>query len=81
MTDTAKKLDNLVDELVIKHLKNLKDGYNNRLDQLMQMHDQMEAQIKGAEDNMGLLLQEVEMVKQNLAEVNELIGPEEAEEE
>ena len=68
------------DEQIKKHLKNLKDGYHNRLVQLLQMQEQMEEQIKGATDNMELLLQEVELVKQNLSEVDELIGPEDEEE-
>tara|TARA_Y100000114_G_C11725838_1_gene310925 strand:+ start:946 stop:1185 length:240 start_codon:yes stop_codon:yes gene_type:complete len=79
MTETAKKLDNLVDELIVKHLKNLKDGYQNRLTQLLQMKEQMEEQIKGATDNMELLMQEVNLVEQNLVEVEKLIGAEEEE--
>lgn len=67
-------------EQIKKHLKNLKDGYHNRLVQLLQMQEQMEEQIKGATDNMELLLQEVELVRQNLSEVDELIGPEDEEE-
>lgn len=67
-------------ELVAKHMKNLRDGYKNRLAQLMQMHDQMEAQIQSATENMELLLQEVDLVKQNLADVDQIIGPEEEEE-
>lgn len=79
MTETAKKLDNLVDELIVKHLKNLKDGYQNRLTQLLQMKEQMEEQIKGATDNMELLMQEVNLVEQNLVEVEKLIGADEEE--
>lgn len=79
MTETAKKLANLVDELIVKHLKNLKDGYQNRLTQLLQMKEQMEEQIKGATDNMELLMQEVNLVEQNLVEVEKLIGAEEEE--
>ena len=79
MTETAKKLDNLVDELIVKHLKNLKDGYQNRLTQLLQMTEQMEEQIKGATDNMELLMQEVNLVEQNLVEVEKLIGADEEE--
>ena len=79
MTETAKKLDNLVDELIVKHLKNLKDGYQNRLTQLLQMKAQMEEQIKGATDNMELLMQEVNLVEQNLVEVEKLIGADEEE--
>ncbi len=63
-----------LDETVVKHMKNLRDGYQNRLDQLMQMKEQMDAQIQGAQDNMNILMQEVDLVKQNLVEVNELIG-------
>lgn len=40
----------------------------------MQMKEQMDAQIQGAQDNMEMLMQEVDLVKQNLVEVNELIG-------
>ena len=69
-----------LDEMVKKHMKNLRDGYNNRLIQLTQMQEQMEEQIKAATDNMELLLQEVELVKQNLADVDHIIGPEEEEE-
>ena len=69
-----------LDELVTKHMKNLRDGYNNRLAQLLQMKEQMEEQIKGATDNMELLLQEVDLVKQNLADVDHIIGAEEEEE-
>ena len=69
-----------LDEMVKKHLKYLRDGYNNRLIQLTQMQEQMEEQIKAATDNMELLLQEVELVKQNLADVDHIIGPEEEEE-
>ena len=69
-----------LDEMVKKHMKNLRDGYNNRLIQLTQMKEQMEEQIKAATDNMELLLQEVELVKQNLADVDHIIGPEEEEE-
>ena len=79
MTETAKKLANLVDELIVKHLKNLKDGYQNRLTQLLQMKEQMEEQIKGATDNMELLMQEVNLVEHNLVEVEKLIGAEEEE--
>ena len=68
------------DELVTKHMKNLRDGYNNRLIQLLQMQEQMEEQIKSATDNMELLLQEVELVKQNLADVDHIIGPKKEEE-
>ena len=74
-----KKMTEL-DEMVKKHMKNLRDGYNNRLIQLTQMQEQMEEQIKAATDNMELLLQEVELVKQNLADVDHIIGPEEEEE-
>ncbi len=69
-----------LNELVTKHMKNLRDGYNNRLAQLLQMKEQMEEQIKGATDNMELLLQEVDLVKQNLADVDHIIGAEEEEE-
>ena len=69
-----------LDEMVQKHMKNLRDGYNNRLIQLTQMQEQMEEHIKAATDNMELLLQEVELVKQNLADVDHIIGPEEEEE-
>lgn len=69
-----------LNELVTKHMKNLRDGYNNRLAQLLQMKEQMEEQIKGATDNMELLLQEVDLVKQNLADVDQIIGAEEEEE-
>ena len=69
-----------LNELVTKHMKNLRDGYNNRLTQLLQMKEQMEEQIKGATDNMELLLQEVDLVKQNLADVDHIIGAEEEEE-
>ena len=79
MTETAKKLDNLFDELIVKNLKNLKDGYQNRITQLLQMKEQMEEQIKGATDNMELLMQEVNLVEQNLVEVEKLIGAEEEE--
>ena len=44
------------------------------------MQEQMEEQIKSATDNMELLLQEVELVKQNLADVDHIIGPEKEEE-
>ena len=80
MTDIVKKLDNFVDELIVKHMKNLRDGYQNRLDQLLQMKEQMEAQIQGASDNLELLLQEVDLVKQNLEDVAIIIGPEDEEE-
>ena len=80
MTDVVKKLDNFVDELIVKHMKNLRDGYQNRLDQLLQMKEQMEAQIQGASDNLELLLQEVDLVKQNLEDVVIIIGPEDEEE-
>ena len=63
-----------LDETIVKHMKNLRDGYQNRLDQLMQMKEQMDAQIQGAQDNMEMLMQEVDLVKQNLVEVKELIG-------
>ncbi len=69
-----------LNELVTKHMKNLRDGYNNRLAQLLQMKEQMEEQIKSATDNMELLLQEVDLVKQNLADVDHIIGAEEEEE-
>ena len=69
-----------LDEMVKKHMKNLRDGYNNRLIQLTQMQEQMEEQIKAATDNMELLMQEVKLVKQNLADVDHIIGPEEEEE-
>lgn len=69
-----------LNEMVTKHMKNLRDGYKNRLAQLTQMHDQMEAQIQSATENMELLLQEVDLVKQNLADVDHIIGPEEEEE-
>ena len=80
MTDTAQKLDKVVDELIVKHMKNLRDGYQNRLDQLLQMKEQMETQIQGASDNLELLLQEVDLVKQNLEDVATIIGPEDEEE-
>ena len=80
MTDIVKKVDNFVDELIVKHMKNLRDGYQNRLDQLLQMKEQMEAQIQGASDNLELLLQEVDLVKQNLEDVAIIIGPEDEEE-
>ena len=35
-----------LNEMVTKHMKNLRDGYKNRLAQLTQMNDQMEAQIQ-----------------------------------
>ena len=41
MTDTVEKIDKVVDELIVKHLRNLRDGYNNRMDQLMQMKEQL----------------------------------------
>lgn len=44
------------------------------------MKEQMDAQIQGAQDNMEMLMQEVDLVKQNLNEVDELIGPEDEEE-
>ena len=69
-----------LNELVTKHMKNLRDGYNNRLAQLLQMKEQMEEQIKSATDNMELLLQEVDLVKQILADVDHIIGAEEEEE-
>ena len=69
-----------LNEMVTKHMKNLRDGYKNRLAQLLQMKEQMEEQIKGATDNMEWLLQEVDLVKQNLADVDHIIGPEEEEE-
>mgnify|MGYP001270491808 FL=1 len=68
------------DDLVVKHMKNLRDGYQNRLDQLLQMKEQMETQIQGASDNLELLLQEVDLVKQNLEDVATIIGPEDEEE-
>ena len=68
------------DELVVKHMKNLRDGYKNRLGQLLQMKEQMETQIQGASDNLELLLQEVDLVKQNLEDVATIIGPEDEEE-
>jgi len=68
------------DDLVVKHMKNLRDGYKNRLDQLLQMKEQMETQIQGASDNLELLLQEVDLVKQNLEDVATIIGPEDEEE-
>ena len=49
---------------------------NNRLDQLMQMKEQMDEQIRTSTANMEMLMQEVDLVKQNLVEVNELIGDE-----
>jgi len=68
------------DDLVVKHMKNLRDGYQNRLDQLLQMKEQMETQIQGASDNLELLLQEVDLVKQNLEDVATIIGPKDEEE-
>ena len=68
------------DELVVKHMKNLRDGYQNRLDQLLQMKEQMETQIQGASENLELLLQEVDLVKQNIEDVATIIGPEDEEE-
>ena len=68
------------DDLVVKHMKNLRDGYKNRLDQLLQMKEQMETQIQGASDNLELLLQEVDLIKQNLEDVATIIGPEDEEE-
>lgn len=67
-------------ETITKHMKNLRDGYSNRLAQLIQMQEQMETQIQSATENMELLLQEVDLVKQNLTEVDQIIGPEEEEE-
>ena len=69
-----------LDDMVKKHMKNLRDGYKNRLEQLMQVYAQTEAQIQSATENMELLLQEVDLVKQNLADVDNIIGPEEEEE-
>jgi len=69
-----------LDDMVKKHMKNLRDGYKNRLEQLMQVYAQTEAQIQSATENMELLLQEVDLVKQNLADVDHIIGPEEEEE-
>ena len=80
MTNAAKKLDNVVDELIVKHLKNLRDGYNNRMDQLMQMKEQLDLQIDQATANLELLQTEVELVEQNLQDLEGLIGPEEEEE-
>ncbi len=80
MTDTAKKLDKVVDELIVKHLKNLRDGYNNRMDQLMQMKEQLVLQSEQATANLELLQTEVDLVEQNLQDLVELIGPEEEEE-
>ncbi len=80
MTDTAKKLDKVVDELIVKHLKNLRDGYNNRMDQLMQMKEQLVLQSEQATANLELLQAEVDLVEQNLQDLVELIGPEEEEE-
>jgi hypothetical protein len=67
-------------ELVTKHMKNLRDGYKNRLEQLTQMRDQMVEQISGATENLELLMQEIDLVKQNLVDVDQIIGPEEEEE-
>ena len=69
-----------LDDMEKKHMKNLRDGYKNRLEQLMQVYAQTEAQIQSATENMELLLQEVDLVKQNLADVDHIIGPEEEEE-
>jgi len=80
MTDTAEKLDKVVDELIVKHLKNLRDGYNNRMDQLMQMKEQLVLQSEQATANLELLQVEVDLVEQNLQDLVELIGPEEEEE-
>lgn len=80
MTNAAKKLDNVVDELIVKHLKNLRDGYNNRMDQLMQMKEQLDLQIDQATANLELLQTEVDLVEQNLQDLEGLIGPEEEEE-
>jgi len=80
MTDTAEKLDKVVDELIVKHLKNLRDGYNNRMDQLMQMKEQLVLQSEQAAANLELLQAEVDLVEQNLQDLVELIGPEEEEE-
>ena len=80
MTNTAKKLDKVVDELIVKHLKNLRDGYNNRMDQLMQMKEQLVLQSEQATANLELLQAEVDLVEQNLQDLVELIGPEEEEE-
>lgn len=80
MTDTAEKLDKVVDELIVKHLKNLRDGYNNRMDQLMQMKEQLVLQSEQATANLELLQAEVDLVEQNLQDLVELIGPEEEEE-
>ena len=44
------------------------------------MKEQMETQIQGASDNLELLLQEVDLVKQNLEDVATIIGPEDEEE-
>ena len=48
MTDTVEKIDKVVDELIVKHLRNLRDGYNNRMDQLMQMKEQLVLQSEQA---------------------------------
>ena len=80
MTDTAQKLDKVVDELIVKHLKNLRDGYNNRMDQLIQMKEQLVLQSEQATANLELLQVEVDLVEQNLQDLVELIGPEEEEE-
>ena len=80
MTDTVEKLDKVVDELIVKHLKNLRDGYNNRMDQLMQMKEQLVLQSEQATANLELLQAEVDLVEQNLQDLVELIGPEEEEE-
>ncbi len=80
MTDTVEKLDKVVDELIVKHLKNLRDGYNNRMDQLMQMKEQLVLQSEQAAANLELLQAEVDLVEQNLQDLVELIGPEEEEE-
>ena len=80
MTDTVEKLDKVVDELIVKHLKNLRDGYNNRMDQLIQMKEQLVLQSEQATANLELLQVEVDLVEQNLQDLVELIGPEEEEE-
>ena len=80
MTDTVEKIDKVVDELIVKHLRNLRDGYNNRMDQLMQMKEQLVLQSEQAAANLELLQAEVDLVEQNLQDLVELIGPEEEEE-
>lgn len=80
MTNAVKKLDKVVDELIVKHLKNLRDGYNNRMGQLMQMKEQLVGQLEQATANLELLQTEVDLVEQNLQDLVELIGPEEEEE-